>query len=105
VYSNVGLVKEVLRVDVTDTNSDAELTNCILSADALIDDILTRYDLSVPSAVPLAVVNAGKYFAAWFFRMRGVPPAEVKAFWEVGMTFLNGYLAAQEEQAVFVRQA
>jgi len=96
-YSTLNDVKEVLRIDTTDTTNDTELTNCIASADALIDN-LAKYDgFTVPfSPVPAAIANASKHFASWFFRMRGSPPAEAKTLWDLGMKFYETYRDAEK---------
>jgi hypothetical protein len=36
-YSSLSDVKEVLRIDASDTESDTELTNCITSGDRLLN--------------------------------------------------------------------
>ena len=98
-YSSLAEVKEVLRIDIADTGSDSELTICITSADALIDNILKYWGFTVPlSPTPTAINNASKHFAAWIFRMRGAPPAEAQPLFKLGMQFLDAYVDAEKRQ-------
>jgi hypothetical protein len=102
-YSTLDGVKEVLRIDPTDDTSDTELTNCIASADALIDSLSKCWGFSVPfSPVPAAIANASKHLAAWFFRMRGSPPSEAKALWDLGMKFFEAYRDAERNPSFVV---
>lgn len=101
-YSSLAEVHEVLRIDIADDTSDSELTICITSADALIDNILKHWGFSVPlSPTPAAINNASKHFAAWIFRMRGSPPAETQPFFKLGMQFLDAYVDAEKNEPYF----
>jgi len=51
-YSDLIIVKEVLRIDPADIESDTELTNCIASGDGLFDSILKFHGFKVPLSSP-----------------------------------------------------
>lgn len=93
-YSTVVEVKSVLQI--TESTWDTEITDCITSADALIDSLLKYKDLTVPVSTPQNIKDASKHFAAWLFRRRR-DPAGAEAFWEEADKFLQAYINAEEE--------
>ena len=101
-YAELPDVKEVLRIETGDTTSDTELTNCISSADGLIDAILEFNGFAVPlsSPYPQPVKDASKNFAVWIFRSRDAPPNENQVFFALGMKFLDAYTKAQKDPVV-----
>lgn len=102
-YCSLAEVKEVLHIDVADTESDSELTVCITSADGLINSMLKLHDFTVPlsSPYPEPVKDASKNFAAWLFRARQSPPAENQILFEIGKKFLDAYIQGEKYQPFF----
>jgi hypothetical protein len=92
-YCTVGETKEVLQIDSTDSSVDGEIERCNESAKRLINDVLRRS--ADFTAVPGSIVEANKYFGAWFYRMRVAPPGEAKTLYDLAMVFLNAYRDAQ----------
>jgi hypothetical protein len=95
-YSTADAVKPILQIAVEDITFDDELEACIASADALIDGLLKKADLTVPASVPQLVVDASSYFAAWLFRHRR-DPAAAEVFWVEAHKFLDVYVAGEED--------
>ena len=106
-YSQLSDVKEVLRIDATDTTSDTELTNCITSADGLIDNRLKSHGFTVPldSPYPEPIKDASKNFAAWIFRARDAPPNENQVLFLLGTKFLDAYIEGETDLPTLVREA
>jgi len=67
-YCTVSEVKLVLQI--SEATWDSELAGCVTSADALVDGLLSREGLTVPSPTPQVIFDAAKFFAAWYFRRR-----------------------------------
>ena len=100
-YSEAADVKAILHIAVGDVTFDTELAACIASADALIDGLLKKSDLTVPGTVPQLIEDASAHFAAWLFRHRRDPElAEV--FWAEAHKFLDAYIEGEEEIAFTV---
>jgi len=93
-YCQVTDVKLVLQIALDDSTFDAELEGCMASADALIDGLLKREGLSVPTPVPQLIEVASAHYAAWLFRKRR-DPAGAEAFWAEAERFLVAYVQAE----------
>ena len=103
-YSTVAAVKQVLQIAVEDISFDDEIEACIASADALVDGLLKKVDLTVPDSVPQLVEDASRYFAAWLLRHRRDPEA-AEVFWAEAHKFLDAYVEGEEEIAFKVGSA
>jgi hypothetical protein len=97
-YCSVNKVKVILQIPVSEEEDplDDELETCIVSADALIDSLLKKLDLTVPESVPQNIADASAYFAAWLFRRRR-DPAGAEAFWAEANRFLDACIDVEEE--------
>ena len=106
-YSQLSDVKELLRIDETDTTSDTELTNCITSGDGLVDSFLKSKGFTVPlsSPYPEPIKDASKNFAAWLFRARDAPPNENQVLFDIATKFLEAYMEGEDAVATIVREA
>jgi hypothetical protein len=100
-YSTVGAVKRVLQIEATDETHDTEIGECITSADALVDGLLKKVNLSVPDIVPQTVADASAHFAAWLFKDRRGPEA-ADVFWDQAHKFLDVYIESEEETSFVV---
>lgn len=100
-YSTTDAVKPILQIATEDVTFDTELEACIASADALIDGLLKKSDLTVPVSVPQLIVDASCYFAAWLFRHRRDPDA-AEVFWVEAHKFLDIYVETEEDVAFVV---
>ena len=98
-YTTVAAVKKILQVDESDTSLDAEITDALPSADALVDSLLKQKGLIVPSPVPQNVADAAAYFDAWMVRRRR-DPVGAEAFWVEANRFLDAYAEAEAEPYV-----
>jgi hypothetical protein len=98
-YCAVANVKAVLQI--SEDKWDSELSECITSASALVDGLLSREGLTVPSVVPQVLADATKYFAAWDFRRRR-DPVGAEAFWTEANRILSVYVDAEKELYVGV---
>ena len=98
-YCAVANVKAVLQI--SEDKWDSELSECITSASALVDGLLSREGLTVPSVVPQVLADATKYFAAWDFRRRRDPIC-AEAFWTEANRILSVYVDAEKELYVGV---
>lgn len=96
-YSTTSEVKTILQI--TENTWDSEITDCIASADALIDSLLKYHGLTVPASTPQNINDASKHFAAWLFRRRR-DPAGAEVFWEEANKFLQAYIEAEKESYV-----
>ena len=96
-YSIAADVKSVLQI--TESTWDTEITDCITSADALIDSLLKYKGLTVPVSTPQNIKDTSKHFAAWLFRRRR-DPAGAEAFWIEANRVLQAYIDAEEEPYV-----
>jgi hypothetical protein len=88
-----------LVLQITESTWDTEITNCITSADALIDSLLKYHGLTVPVSTPQNIKDTSAHFAAWLFRRRR-DPAGAEAFWIEANKFLQAYIDAEEEPYV-----
>ena len=98
-YCSLDDVKTVLG-DPDKDDWDEELEDSIISASALVDSLLTPYDLTVSSTVPQNIKDATAYFAAWKYR-RPRDPAGAQAFWDEANKFLQVYVEAEKEDPGF----
>jgi hypothetical protein len=96
-YCTVSDVKLVLRI--SEATWDSELAACVASADALVDGLLAREGLTVPSPTPQVIVDAAKFFAAWDFRRRR-DPVGAEAFWTEANRLIYVYVGAEREPYV-----
>lgn len=95
-YSTVATVKLILHIDAADETYDAEIGECIVSADALVDGLLKKVSLTVPDSVPQTICDASAHFAAWLFKDRRGPEA-ADVFWDQAHKFLDVYIESEEE--------
>ncbi len=98
-YCAVENVKSVLQI--SDVKWDSELSECITSASALVDGLLSREGLTVPSCVPQMLADATKFFAAWDFRRRR-DPVGAEAFWNEANRLIGVYVEAEKQPYVGV---
>jgi hypothetical protein len=96
-YCTVSEVKLVLQIN--EATWDSELTACVTSAHAIVDGLLAREGLTVPSPAPQVIVDASKFFAAWDFRRRR-DPVGAEAFWAEANRILTVYSDAEFEPYV-----
>jgi hypothetical protein len=92
-YCTLENVKAVLQI--SDDKWDSELSECVTSASALVDGLLSREGLAVPSPVPQILIDAAKYFAAWDFRRRR-DPVGAEAFWNEANRILGVYVDGEK---------
>ena len=57
-YCDVADVKGPLQLDLEETKFDSQLSDCLISASALVDGLLKPKRLIVPAVVPLLVKDA-----------------------------------------------
>ena len=91
-------MKTVLDISADVDSYDAELTACVVSADALVDSLLEPHDLSVPASVPQNVEDASAHYAAWLFRRRR-DPTGAAAFKLEAEVFLQAYIDSASDVA------
>ncbi|MCW4044812.1 MAG: hypothetical protein NWE94_04770 [Candidatus Bathyarchaeota archaeon] len=96
-YCAVSEVKLVLQI--SEATWDSELTACVTSASALVDGLLAREGLIVPSPTPQVIVDAAKFFAAWDFRRRR-DPVGAEAFWVEANRLIGVYVEAERQPYV-----
>ncbi len=97
-------VKPILVIAPDETTYDTELAACVVTGDAIIDRLLRREGLSVPSSVPQNVKDASANFAAWDFR-RKRDPGSAEGFWVAANRFLQMYIDSEAESGFRVGQA
>jgi hypothetical protein len=97
-YCSAEDVECVLRETLTDS-FDALVTRCISTGSCLVDSFLKVKDLVVPSMVPVLVVEAAAWFAAWEFR-RISDPVGAEVFWVEAKRLLDVYAEAEFEPYV-----
>ena len=100
-YSTAAAVKRVLQIESTDATHDTELGECIASADALVDGLIKKANLTVPDSVPQLIADASAHFAAWLFRYRR-DPEKAEVFWGEAHKFLDTYIESEEEVSFVV---
>ncbi len=88
-YSIIDNVKRVLHFEVDDNEEDEELTDCITSADALIDAMLGGRGLTPPTTTNQNLKDASANFAAYFFKSRRGGGND---YYFVGMRCLDAYI-------------
>ena len=96
-YCTVENVKAQLHI--SESEWDNEILDCIVSASALVDGILSREGFSVPLLVPQILADATKFFAAWDFRRRR-DPAGAEAFWIEANKILCVFIDGEKEPYV-----
>ena len=97
-YCSAEDVKSVLRETLAES-LDALIARCILTGSGLVDSFLKVKGLLVPVEMPVLVVEAAAWFAAWEFR-RISDPAGAEAFWVEAKRLLDVYAEAESEQYV-----
>jgi hypothetical protein len=90
-YCTIIDVREVLLMTEDDDDADTELGHCVISVSALVDSLLAKHDLTVPSPTPQNIKDACAHFGAWLYRRRR-DPVGAKAFEEEGNRFLDSYI-------------
>jgi len=88
-YSTVAEVKAVL--DIVEDDYNTEITECIVSADALVDGLLKAQGLTVSAPTPQLVKDGSKQLAAWVFKKRRDPEA-AEHFYEAGLRFVQAHI-------------
>ena len=101
-YSTVAAVKSILKISADDDTHDTELTACIASADALVDGLLKKCNLTVPDSVPQLVTDASAHFAAWLFKDRRRDQGDASGLWDQAHKFLDAYIESEEEISFLV---
>ena len=96
-YCTIENIKAVLQI--VEDKWDDELSECMASANALVDGLLSREGFLTPVVVPQILSDAAKYFAAWDFRRRR-DPAGAEAFWTEANRILGIYVEAEKETYV-----
>jgi len=91
-YSEASDVMTILQT--TDETLETEIEGCITTVDAMIDNVLSEHDLTVPETVPQNIEDASAHFAAWLFRHRR-DPGGAAPFKEEAELFLATYLETQ----------
>ena len=100
VYCSIRDVKGVLQsIDEDDVTFDSEISGCIVTGSGVVDALLRKEGLTVPSPTPQGVVDAAKCFAAWDFRHRR-DPVGAESFWEQAQRFLSVYVDGVKEPYV-----
>jgi hypothetical protein len=56
-YSTTNAVKRVLHIEADDDTHDTEIGECIASADAIVDGLLKKANLSFPESVPQLITD------------------------------------------------
>jgi hypothetical protein len=97
-YCTLGDVEGVLRETLAES-LDALVARCISTSSGLVDGFLKVKGLVVPVVVPVLVVEAAAWFAAWEFR-RISDPVGAEAFWSEAKRLLDLYAEAESEQYV-----
>ena len=95
-YCLLADVKLILQIPLSDTQFDSELEGSMASADALIDGLLKRDGLTVPTPAPQLIKDASAHYAAWLFRKRR-DPTGAEAFWAEAEKFLVAHVQAEGE--------
>jgi len=88
-YSTVAEVKYVL--EIVEEEYNTEITECIASADALVDGLLKAQGLTVSAPTPQLLKDGSKQFAAWVFKKRRDPEA-AEHFYEAGLRFVQAHI-------------
>ena len=97
-YCSAEDVEGVLRETLADS-FDTLVVRCISIGSGLVDSFLKVKDLVVPSLVPVLVLEAAAWFAAWEFR-RISDPVGAEVFWVEAKRLLDVYAEAESEQYV-----
>jgi hypothetical protein len=97
-YCSAQDVEGVIRETLADS-FDTLVARCISTGSGLVDGFLKVKDLVVPSVVPVLVVEASAWFAAWEFR-RISDPVGAEVFWIEAKRLLDVYAEAEFEAYV-----
>jgi hypothetical protein len=97
-YCSTEDVEGVLRETLAES-FDTLIARCISTGSGLVDSFLKVKDLVVPSLVPVLVVEAAAWFAAWEFR-RISDPVGAEVFWVEAKRVLDVYAEAEFEPYV-----
>jgi hypothetical protein len=97
-YCSAKDVEGVLREPLADSFNFL-IARCISTGSSLVDSFLKFKGLVVPVAVPVLVVEAAAWFAAWEFR-RVSDPVGAEVFWVEAKRLLDVYGEAEVEQYV-----
>jgi hypothetical protein len=97
-YCSAVDVEGVLRETLPES-FDALIARCISTGSSLVDSFLKVKDLAVPSLVPVLVLEAAAWFAAWEFR-RISDPVGAEVFWVEAKRVLDVYAEAEFEPYV-----
>jgi hypothetical protein len=90
-----GVLRDTLEV------LDVLIARCISTGSGLVDSFLKVKGLVVPVVVPVLVVEASAWFAAWEFR-RISDPVGAEVFWVEAKRLLDIYAEAEAEEYVGV---
>jgi phage gp36-like protein len=96
-YTTVAAVKVLLQIASEETTYDTEITDCIESAEAIIDSWLMKNGTSMPTPVPKNLEDATTYFAAWLFKRRRTYDQNTTSFWTEATRFFSAYVDAHEK--------
>ena len=91
-------VEGVLREELAES-LDVLVARCIVTGSGLVDSFLRVKGLVVPVVVPVLVVEAAAWFAAWEFR-RISDPVGAEVFWVEAKRLLDVYAEAEFEPYV-----
>ena len=97
-YCSAVDVEGVLRETLAES-LDALIARCISTGSGLVDSFLKVKGLLVPVAVPVLVLEAAAWFAAWEFR-RISDPVGAEVFWVEAKRLLDVYAEAEFETYV-----
>jgi hypothetical protein len=97
-YCSAVDVEGVLRETLADS-FDTLVARCISTGSGLVESFLKFEGLVVPSVVPVLVVEAAAWFAAWEFR-RISDPVGAEVFWVEAKRLLDVYVEAEFEPYV-----
>ena len=97
-YCSAQDVEGVLRETLAES-FDSLIARCISTGSSLVDSFLKVKGLLVPVAVPVLVVEAAAWFAAWEFR-RVSDPVGAEVFWVEAKRLLDVYAEAEFEPYV-----
>lgn len=101
-YATLAKVKRILAIE--DSDDDIEITECITTADAMVDNYVMAKGKGLrPGASPgQNVIDGSSFYAAWLFR-RPRDPTSADAFLKEAEKCLDLWIAAQNYNDVRVR--
>jgi hypothetical protein len=93
-YGTLAQVKSLLQITSDEgTTWDAEVSECILSGDAITDATLTKKGLTPTTPTPQLILDAASNYAAWVFRRKRSPEA-AKQFFADAEDLMQRYIDA-----------